>query len=68
MAEIVKTIKLDWSKVARIRELHNAGGYTYQHLANLFDVKKETIKSVVRGETWPEEKRPAWHQKTFNLD
>ena len=53
----MKPQKLNWDKVDRIRELYEPGKCGYKTLARMFDVRPETIKSIVRGETWPEEKR-----------
>ena len=53
-----KIIKLDWGRVGLIRQMHKDGKCTYGALVLMFGVTKETIKSIVRGETWPESKNP----------
>lgn len=53
-----KIIKLDWRRVKLIRRMHKEGGCTYGDLARQFGVCRDTIKSIVRGETWPESKTP----------
>lgn len=51
-------VKLNWAKVDRIRDLHNPSkGIGYKTLARMFNVSSATIKSIIRGETWPVEKR-----------
>lgn len=59
-----KNIKLDWQKVDTIRNLHKTSVFTYGDLGKMFGVCRDTIKSIVQGKTWPEEKRPKWG--TFN--
>lgn len=54
----MKPQKLDWAKVDRIRKLYNPGeGFGYKTLAKMFSVSAATIKSIIKGETWPKEKR-----------
>jgi uncharacterized protein YjcR len=59
-------VKLTWEKVDQIRSLYAPGKVGYNSLAKRFGVSQTSIKSIIRGETWPPEKdfrkRPTrWH-------
>lgn len=63
MKNIIKIQKLQSivrqseEKVDQIRELHRAGKVGNNTLGKVYDVNPATIKSIVKGKTWPEDKR-----------
>jgi len=44
--------KLDWEKVARIRELHATGEHTLLAISKMFDVSRPMIGDIVKMKRW----------------
>ncbi len=44
--------KLDWEKVARIRELHATGDYKLWQLAKMFNVSRPSVGDIVKMKRW----------------
>jgi hypothetical protein len=57
----MKPQKLTWEKVDQIRGMYRPGEVGFGTLAKRFSVSIPTIKSIIRGETWPLEKD--WRKK-----
>ena len=43
---------LSWDLVDEIRRLYADGGYTYQSLANKYNIAKSAIGAIIRREAW----------------
>ena len=50
--------KLDWEKVAKIREERSQNGTTYEEIGRMFGIHKSTAMRVCRNLIWIEE--PYW--------
>jgi len=46
------TSKLTERQVVEIKEMYESGDYSYQYLAANYNVTKNTIGEIIRGETW----------------
>lgn len=44
--------KLDKTKVRKIREMYETGGYSLRHLGELHNVNATTIHSIIKKRTW----------------
>lgn len=44
--------KLSGDDVAKIRELHETGDYSYREIGSLFGVYPSTVGRIIRGEGW----------------
>ena len=49
----MKPQKLTWTKVDQIRAMYRPGEVGFGTLAKRFDVSIQTIKSIIRCDTWP---------------
>lgn len=55
MPEVLNTgrhTKMTQEKANEIRELYNAGGHTYQTLAEQFKISKATVADIIKYRTW----------------
>lgn len=49
-----RTAKLTQAKVDRIRDLHDNGNYSHQELADMFEVSRSAITSIISRRYWNE--------------
>ena len=47
--------KLTWDQVRQIRELYSKGNIGHRPLGKMFNVSRDTVRKIVRHETWKEE-------------
>jgi len=47
-----RNTKLNMAKAEEIRELYKTGNYTQEELGKMYNVSKETARSVIIGELW----------------
>lgn len=46
------SVKLNPSQVRKIREMAKLGIYSHEYIAKFFPVRRETVSTIIRGETW----------------
>ena len=48
--------KLNWDAVRDIRCSYATGNFTYQQLGDIYDVSRESVRQVIKFETWKKDK------------